>query len=84
MNSLLMIIYKLYFYTIFSSLYVPRVVRLIGEKNCSLNEESTKFGMLVCLGVLSNISYGPTLKNQYGRHFQDGRHIAYHFKNFFQ
>jgi hypothetical protein len=30
--------------------------------------------MVVHLGVLSNISYGSTLKNQYGRHFQNGRH----------
>lgn len=37
---------------------------------------------MVCL-VLSNISYGPTLKNQYGCNFQYGRHRAYHFKNFF-
>ena len=46
----------------------------IFTKKCSLNEESTKFGMVVHLGVLSNISYGSTLKNQYGRHFQNGRH----------
>jgi hypothetical protein len=43
-------------------------------KKCSLNEESTKLGMVVHLGVLSSISYGSTLKNQYGRHFQNGRH----------
>jgi hypothetical protein len=30
--------------------------------------------MVVHLGVLSNISYGSTLKNQYGCHFQNGRH----------
>jgi hypothetical protein len=30
--------------------------------------------MVVHLGVLSSISYGSTLKNQYGRHFQNGRH----------
>jgi hypothetical protein len=36
--------------------------------------ESIKLGMVVHLGVLSNISYGSTLKNQYGRHFQNGRH----------
>jgi hypothetical protein len=30
--------------------------------------------MVVHLGVLSNISYGSTLKNQYGRHFQNGRY----------
>jgi hypothetical protein len=30
--------------------------------------------MVVQLGILSNISYGSTLKNQYGRHFQNGRH----------
>jgi hypothetical protein len=30
--------------------------------------------MVVHLGVLSNSSYGSTLKNQYGRHFQNGRH----------
>jgi hypothetical protein len=30
--------------------------------------------MVVHLGVLSNFSYGSTLKNQYGRHFQNGRH----------
>jgi hypothetical protein len=29
---------------------------------------------VVQLGILSNISYGSTLKNQYGRHFQNGRH----------
>jgi hypothetical protein len=27
--------------------------------------------MVVQLGILSNISYGSTVKNQYGRHFQN-------------
>ena len=50
-------------------------------KNCSNNEESTKFYMMVHFGVLSHISYGPTLKIQYSGLFHDGRHT---FWNIFQ
>lgn len=40
--------------------------------------------MVVYLGVLGNISYGPTLKNQNGRHFYNGRHTAYRFISLFK
>ena len=28
-------------------------------KNCALRGKSTKFGMIIVLGLLNNISYGP-------------------------
>ena len=52
--------------------------------NCSLNEESTNFCLVVYFSVLSIINNGPTLKNQCGRHFQDGRHIFYRFITLFK
>lgn len=40
--------------------------------------------MVVYLGVLGNINYGPTLKNQNGRHFSDWPPYSLPFYKFVQ
>ena len=34
------------------------IVKPYGEKNCALRGKSTKFGIVIMLGLLNNISYG--------------------------